>query len=246
MESAEPPDSSIIDPWDFDQFRLPAHPVSDLAVRKEPPRHRFGEAFLQGPIPFAWVAAACRLPGVGLHVALTVRFLRKRFRRGRDRRWNVGCIAKWLQVSPDSVRRGMYVAERAELVSVSRKPGCKILVADVTIVEPPDAETDPVRRPLRGPIPWVWLLPALRLPGPSLQVAMACWLQAGWDRSAGFELGLSDWSELGLSRFSAARGLASLELAGLVSVVRRPGCRPIVTLREIRSEPETSERTGSV
>ena len=51
-----------------------------------------------------------------------------------------------------------------------------------------------------------------------------------WTRSAEFELALDDWAEFGLSRFSASRGLDTLERAGLVSVVRRPGLPPIVTI----------------
>jgi hypothetical protein len=55
-------------------------------------------------------------------------------------------------------------------------------------------------------------------------------LLAGWNRSAEFELALNLWPEFGLSRFSASRGLDTLERAGLVSVARRPGLSPIVTI----------------
>ena len=70
------------------------------------------------------------------------------------------------------------------------------------------------------------------LPARSLQVASVCWLLAGWSRSADFELSLGGWTEFGLSRFSARRGLDTLECAGLIHVVRRPGRSPIVTLSE--------------
>ena len=188
---------------------------------------------------------ACRLPGVGLHVALVVRFLLDRFRRGRDRRWTLDSLSQGLQVSPDSVRRGLHVAERAGLLSVSRKPGWKILVADVKISEALEARADSERRPLYGPIPWAWLLPALRLPGPALQVAMACWLSAGWERSAEFELGLSAWAELGLSRFSTGRGLEYLREAGLVSIARRPGRSPSVSILDT-SRPGQVQSGGSL
>ena len=244
MTPSEPPDPQEIDPWDLDRLRLPAEMIGNLVARKRPPRHRPGEAFLKGPISFAWVATACRLSGIGLHVALTVRFLRERFRRGRDRRWNLDSIAKGLLVSPDSVRRGLHTTERAGLLTVSRKPGCKILVADVTIVEPSAAEAEPDRQALRGPIPWTWLLPALRLPGPALQAAVACWLQAGWNRSAEFELGLSDWAELGLTRFSAARGLECLAGAGLITVVRQSGRKPVVSLQDGPRRPPGASAEG--
>jgi hypothetical protein len=53
---------------------------------------------------------------------------------------------------------------------------------------------------------------------------------AGWDRSAEFELALDDWSEFGLSRFSASRGLDTLERAGLFSTIRQASRSPIITI----------------
>src|SRR5512135_2666115 len=234
-------EQSEIDLWDLDRLRLPPDLFGDLMTRRRPPRHHYGEAFLRGPISFLWVATACRLPGVGLHVALVVRFLRDRFRRGRDRRWTLDTIASGLRVSVKSVRRGLDQTERAGLLSVARKPGRKIIAADVPILKLSEGETGSNHRPLYGPIPWAWLLPALRLPGPALQVAMACWLMAGWERSAEFELGLSEWGELGLSRFSAGRGLECLRRAGLVSIARRSGRSPIVMILDTsRSGPAQS------
>src|SRR4051812_13972204 len=173
-----------IDLFDVERLRLPPGTVGELVARRRPPRHRHGEAFLLGPIPFPWVASACRLPGVGLHVALTVRFLRGRFRRGRDRRWTLDVIAKGLRVSDDSVRRGLHAAEGAGLLSVARRPGCRIVAADVAITGPTGGASEADRPPLRGPVPWFWLAPALRLPGSAVRVGVACWLQAGWEGSA--------------------------------------------------------------
>jgi hypothetical protein len=61
-------------------------------------------------------------------------------------------------------------------------------------------------------------------------MASVCWLVAGWERSAEFELPLSGWAEFGLTRFSAARGLKELEQARLISVVRNPGRSPFVSI----------------
>jgi hypothetical protein len=133
-----------------------------------------------------------------------------------------------LQVSPDTARRGLHAAEIAGLLSVEREPGCKLAV---TILDPPGSGSGS-RRPLYGPIPWAWWLAALRLDGPALKAATACWLVAGWERSAEIEFGLGRWEELGLSRFAAGRGLDQLHRADLVEVVRRPGGTSIVTLRE--------------
>jgi hypothetical protein len=91
----------------------------------------------------------------------------------------------------------------------------------VSVPECPKPAGKSKRRPLYGPIPWCWLVPAV------------CWLSAGWGRSAEFELASDGWAEFGLSRFSASRGLGELERAGLVSVVRLPGRTSGVTIQEV-------------
>lgn len=222
-----PPAAPNADDWDPDRLRLPPELVGDLAPRKRAPRHRVGEAFLRGPIPFAWIAAACRLPGSGFHVAMAVRFLRGRFPRQRG--WGLGEIAIGLGLSEQSARRGLNAAELVGLVAVEREPGCKLAVAILDAREP---KTGPTRPPLYGPIPWRWWHAASRLPGKALQVAMACWLVAGWERSGEFQFGLSEWADLGLLRFSAGRGLRELEAAGLVEVAESAGRKPVVTIRE--------------
>jgi DNA-binding transcriptional ArsR family regulator len=218
------------DDWELDQLRLPSEMIGNLATRRRPPRHRPGDPFIKGPISYAWIASACRLPGAGLHVAMAWRFYRGRFRFKRlGKRWGLAEIAKGLGISDDSARRGLSAAELAGLLSVSRKPGCKL---EVSVLDLPEPEAGPDYRPLYGPIPWAWWLPASRLPGRSLQVASVCWLLAGWERSADFELALDGWAEFGLSRFSASRGLDSLERAGLVAVTRLPGRSRFISMAE--------------
>jgi hypothetical protein len=90
-----------------------------------------------------------------------------------------------LRISTRSARRGFHSAELAGLLAVEREPGCKLAVS---VLDLPEPEAGPKRRPLYGPIPWSWWLPASRLPGKSLQVASVCWLLAGWGQSADFEL----------------------------------------------------------
>jgi DNA-binding transcriptional ArsR family regulator len=232
------------DAWDLEQLRLAAELVGDTEGRRRPPRHRPGDPFIKGPIPYVWLASASRLPGAGLQVAMVYRFYRSRFRFKRRRlRWGVPDVAKGLRISVRSTRRGLHAAELAGLLSASRKPGCKLAVS---ILDLPVPKAGPKRRPLYGPIPWSWWLPASRLPGKSLQVASVCWLLAGWCRSADFELALDGWAEFGLSRFSASRGLDELERAGLVSVTNRSGRSPVVTILElglVRADIE-NERVG--
>jgi hypothetical protein len=83
---------------------------------------------------------------------------------------------------------------------------------------------------LKGPIPWTWLLSAMRLAGKALHVAVLVWFVAGMKRSAVVKLNVAALREAGVSRWSAARGLRALEGAGLVKVARGPGRRPVVTL----------------
>jgi hypothetical protein len=215
------------DLWDLDRLRLPAELVGDVSVQRRPPRHRPGDPFIKGPIPYAWIASACRLPGSGLHVAMAYRFHSQRFRFRRGRHWGLDDVAVGLRISANSVRRGLHAAELAGLLTVEREPGCKLVVS---VLDLPEPEAGTKRRPLYGPIPWAWWLPASRLPGKSLRVGAVCWLLAGWERSADFELALDTWSEFGLSRFSASRGLDALERAELVSVARTPGRSPVVTI----------------
>jgi hypothetical protein len=222
------------DPWDLNQLRITPEMVGRLETRRRPPRHRPGDPFIKGPIPYAWIGSACRLPGAGFHVAMSYRFYRGRFRfERRGLRWGSLDVAKGLEISEDSARRGLHAAELAGLLAVEREPGCKLAVS---VLDLPEPESGPGRRPLYGPIPWSWWLPASRLPGKSLHVGAVCWLLAGWERSAEFELAIDEWGEFGLSRFSASRGLRELGWAGLVSVARTPGQSPNVTIRDVGAE----------
>ena len=133
-------------------------------------------------------------------------------------------------MAADLSRLGLNAAELAGLLAVEREPGCKLAVS---VLDLPEPEAGPKRRPLYGPIPWSWWLPPSRIPGRSLQVGSVCWLLAGWSRSADFELALDGWAEFGLSRFSASRGLDELERAGLLSVSRRSGLPSVVTILEV-------------
>jgi hypothetical protein len=223
------------DPFDLESLRLADLSLESVVLKRRPPRHRRGDPFLKGPISYAWIASACRLPGSGFHVAMSCRFQAKRFGFSRGRRWGMGDIAEGLRISDDSARRGLHAAERARLVSVVREPGCK---PTITILEFVGAAAEPKRRPLYGPIPWSWWAPASRLPGKALQTATVCWLLAGWEKSAEIELIWDDWSEFGLSQSSAHRGLVALERAGLVKAVRQPGRSPIVTILDPAAAPE--------
>src|SRR6516164_4281359 len=108
-----------VDDWDPDRLQLPAELIGDGGRRRNPPRHRPGDPFIKGPIAYAWMASACRLPGSGLRVAMSYRFHAGRFRFRYGRRWDLSDVAKGLRITPKSARRGLRAAELAGLVSVS-------------------------------------------------------------------------------------------------------------------------------
>lgn len=70
----------------------------------------------------------------------------------------------------------------------------------------------------------------MSLPGKALHVAVQVWLQVGLTKSKQVSISMSGMARMGVSRFAASRGLAALEKAGLVSVVRHAGRKPVVML----------------
>ena len=84
---------------------------------------------------------------------------------------------------------------------------------------------------LRGPIPLAWLQKAARLPGRALAVGMAVWHLAGL-RGTQQHLSLSTerLAPFGVSRYAKDRALRLLAEAGLVTVDRKKGRSPSVSL----------------
>ena len=85
---------------------------------------------------------------------------------------------------------------------------------------------------LKGPIPWRWLSMAAQLPGKALHVANALWFIAGIKKTRTIALSGKILKNMGINRNAAYRGLTALEETGLVSVIRRNGCNPVVTLND--------------
>ena len=71
---------------------------------------------------------------------------------------------------------------------------------------------------------------AARCPGRALHVALAIWHLVGVKKSVEVALSPARLRELGVDRHAGRRGLAALERAGMVAVVRRAGRAPWVTL----------------
>ena len=208
--------------FDVEEFRLPRSLYAEIPTRQFPPRPREGEPFIRGPVPFSWVALASRLPGSCLIVALAARYLRSRYTRKAS--WSVAEIGWRAGLEERSARRTLQILSEAGLIALTRKPGRKptLAILELAGVGDPGASA-------WGPIPWRWWRAASQLPGKAPQVALACWLKTGWERSARFELA-PVWLELGLSQPSTYRGLASLSEAGLAGVIHSRGRSPTITI----------------
>lgn len=106
----------------FDLSKLTECPVPDRP-RKRPPRHRPGEKFLKGPVPWRWIECAARLPGNALVVGLAA------WREAGCRKCaTVPLNLSRLVVPRKTAQRGLAELVRAGLVSVDRRKGRPALV----------------------------------------------------------------------------------------------------------------------
>jgi hypothetical protein len=86
------------------------------------------------------------------------------------------------------------------------------------------------QRFLKGPVPWPWIETAAKLPGKALAVGLALWRLAGAVKSNAIRLSNAEVEALGIDRNAKSRAIRDLERAGLITVERRPGCAPRVTI----------------
>ena len=85
---------------------------------------------------------------------------------------------------------------------------------------------------LKGPIPMPWLIAAANLPGKALHIAIALWFWSGIKISRTFELPLNTIKDMGVSRQTCYLQLKAMEEAGLLSIKKRMGKKPEITLIE--------------
>lgn len=90
--------------------------------------------------------------------------------------------------------------------------------------------TKPAGRFLRGPVCWDWITAATKLPGAALGVGLVVHFLDGFTQSKTIRLSSDELRRLGIPRTTGYRALAALEKAGLVSVRRRAGSQPEVTI----------------
>src|ERR1051326_5053681 len=88
---------------------------------------------------------------------------------------------------------------------------------------------------LKGPICWQWLSRAARLEGKALHVAMVTLFLAGIRKSRTVALSSEELLGFGVKRTTGYRSLTILENAGLVTVDRKHGRSPRVTIRHLET-----------
>ena len=91
---------------------------------------------------------------------------------------------------------------------------------------------------LRGPIPANWLSIAGNLPGKTLHVALAIWLAYGVVKESRFRFTPKWYAWFDIGPHTLRKSLHRLREAGLIRLVCRPGCSPIVTILDV---PEGSK-----
>ena len=98
--------------------------VAKRSTARNAPRHKAGEKFLRGPIPWDWVTAAARASGrgSGFKVGLALWHLSglAHQRRTIDLQ---GRVLRELGVGRHATYRGLADLEHAGLVAVERHPG---------------------------------------------------------------------------------------------------------------------------
>lgn len=102
----------------------------------------------------------------------------------------------------------------------------------------PEAESAAGSRPagfIKGPLPLPWMQAAARLPGRTLQVALALWYLAGLKKDTTVRLTTKPLADMGVSRDAKYDALVRLEEAGLVAIHRQSGQAPLVTLLSVSS-----------
>jgi hypothetical protein len=125
-----------LDLFDPAHLRLDSAQTIDLTNLPEtarPPRHKPGERFLKGPIPWRWLVIADRLSGRGLALGLCLWRI-VGWRRSRTVEVNLGHLD--LEMARGTARKALRALEDAGLVRVERRLGqcCRVTVLDVEVI----------------------------------------------------------------------------------------------------------------
>jgi hypothetical protein len=110
-----------MDDINLEKLTLPSALKLTSEDNKRLPRHKPGEKFLKGPVPWNWISAATKLSGKAPHVAIALWFL-----AGIKKSHTIALSGKLLEdigVKRNAAYRGLTVLEEAGLISVNRHRG---------------------------------------------------------------------------------------------------------------------------
>ena len=110
-----------MDDIDLKQLALTTALKLACTDNKSVPRHKYGEKFLKGPIPWDWLTLAGNLSGKTLHVSAVIWFL-----AGMKKARTITLSNKILEdmgVNRYAAYRGLAALEKAGLISTSKHRG---------------------------------------------------------------------------------------------------------------------------
>ncbi len=123
----------IMDQIDVEKFRMRRPTDTNAKAPRVLPRHKKGEKFLCGPIPWGWWSAAAQLPGKSLHVASVI-WLFALMKKSVTVQLP-SSVLKELGVSRKATYRVLKALEGAGLVTCDRGPGRRPII---TVLDPPE------------------------------------------------------------------------------------------------------------
>ena len=94
-------------------------------------------------------------------------------------------------------------------------------------------ETKPTALFLKGPVPLNWITKAAKLPGKALALGIALWWLKGMSKGGEVKVTKTALNALNVSRDALYDGLKRLEEANLITVLRKPGKRPLVNIVQV-------------
>ena len=95
---------------------------------------------------------------------------------------------------------------------------------------------------IKGPIPLKWIIAASKLSGKTLHISMVLWFLKGVNKNYTVKLSGKLIRSFGVSRSTLYRGLNNLEKAGLITVQRKMGQSPMVTIHTDKKESNDEEK----
>jgi hypothetical protein len=93
---------------------------------------------------------------------------------------------------------------------------------------------------LRGPIPWLWLMRAMALPGKALAMGLILWREAGIAKQMTLPLRPARLRDCGIRPAASRRAIRHLMAAGLICSVSKSGRCLEVTILDAPA-PEQNE-----